>query len=206
MPWASPLRDLQRDPAPILPILHALKNDPSEYVRRSVANNLNDIAKDHPPVVIAVLREWGQKPTAEITAITRHSLRTLIKAGNAEALALLGFQHSAQVEVGRWQISPIAITLGESIMFSLEIVSTSDAPQELVIDYVIYFVKSNGSRAPKVFKLTTRTLPPRSAITITKRHAIKPITTRVYYPGEHALAVQINGVEFAGGIFDLKMP
>lgn len=204
LPWHQPLRSFIADPAPILPILDNLKNDPSEYVRRSVANNLNDIAKDHPEIVVHFLRGW--QPSYETKRIIRHALRTLIKEGDPAALALLGYDHKTAVEVKNLIIEPAEITLGENITFAFEITSQSDAPQELVIDYVIYFMKANGKRAPKVFKLTTKTLAPGETLILKKRHPIKPITTRQYYAGEQGLAVKINGTLFGEGTFTLLIP
>jgi 3-methyladenine DNA glycosylase AlkC len=204
LPWATALPDFKRDPAPILPILERLKNDPSEYVRRSVSNNLNDIAKDHPDVVLKVLRRWSTDATPETDWIIRRALRTLVKDGHSEALGLLGF-NGAAVAVKELTLSADAIQLGETLTFAFEIESQADAPQDLMIDYVVYFMKANGSLAPKVFKLTQRQIQPRETLRIQKKHAFVPISTRVYYPGEHGLALKINGTEFERQVFHISI-
>ncbi len=197
LPWAMRLPTLVADPAPILPLLDVLKDDESESVRRSVANNLNDIAKDHPEVVIEVLRGWQDHASPEIAWITRHALRTLLKQGHPGALALLGFEPDAAVTVRGLRVEPESVALGEEITVTCEIVSEGDAPQDLMIDYVMHFMKANGQLAPKVFKLTTRTLAPGEATTLRKLHSFRAITTRRYYPGPHAVEIQVNGTVLA---------
>ncbi|MBK9613686.1 hypothetical protein [Candidatus Amarobacter glycogenicus] len=69
-----------------------MKDDPAETVRRSVANHLNDITKDNPDLVLHTLQRWNDgQPSVETVWITRHALRSLVKAGHPEALALQGF-------------------------------------------------------------------------------------------------------------------
>lgn len=193
LPWAIRVPALIKDPSPILPILDALKLDPEEWVRRSVANNLNDIAKDHPDVVVEVLSGWQQHDTPEIKAITAHALRTLVKKGHPGALALLGFSAEAEVTVKNLVVEPDTIPLHGDITFSFEVESLGETPQDLVIDYVVHLMRANGKQTPKVFKLSKRTIQPGETITLRRKHSFAPVTTRKYYPGEHALEVQING-------------
>ncbi len=203
LPWAMGLLPFKFDPDPVLAVLERLKNDPSEYVRRSVANNLNDIAKDNPASVIDTLRRWQTEPGEGTAWIIRHALRTLIKAGHMEALELLGYQAGSGITVNGFRLGSDTIQVGESLSFAFEIESAADSAQDLMIDYIVYFVKANGKRAPKVFKLAQRKINPGETVRIEKRHSFRPITTRVYYPGEHALALKINGQEFEGGLFTL---
>jgi 3-methyladenine DNA glycosylase AlkC len=203
LPWAMALLDFKRDPSPVLPVLEKLKNDPSEYVRRSVANNLNDIAKDHPDVVIDTLRRWSTESGDGIRWITNRALRTLVKDGHADALALLDYGSNAAVEMKGFTVSADSINMGETLTFTFEITSAADAPQDLLIDYIVYFVKANGSRAAKVFKLAQRQLNPGETLRIEKKHPFRPITTRVYYAGEHALGLKINGQVYDGPTFTL---
>ncbi len=203
LPWAMALPALKADPSPILPILDALKADPSEDVRRSVANNLNDIAKDNPDVVLDVLRRWQADPSPDMQKLTRHALRTLIKVGHPGALELLGYSKGADVTVRNLTIEPAAIPMGEAITFAFEIESTADASQDLVIDYIVHLVRARGKTSPKVFKLTRRTIAPGETIRLSKKHSFAPITTRRYYPGEHAVQIQINGAPFERRSFAL---
>ncbi|MCC7206734.1 MAG: DNA alkylation repair protein, partial [Anaerolineae bacterium] len=194
LPWGMALPALKKDPSPLFPILDRLKADPSETVRRSVANNLNDIAKDNPERVIETLRRWreqGDSPTLQ--ALTRHALRTLVKAGHPGALDLLGLGTAPRVEVRGLTVAPAAIPEGGAVTFSFEIASLADEPQTLVIDYVVHLVRARGKISEKVFKLTKRTLGPGEAAAITRRHSFAPVTTRRYYPGRHAIQIKING-------------
>ena len=203
LPWGISLPIFKEDPTPILPILEQLKLDESEDVRRSVANNLNDIAKDNPQVTLDVLQRWQIHHTPEMQKLTRHALRTLIKAGNPAALALLGYGVSA-VTVKELTLERNTVRLGEKLSFSFVVESVSDAPQNLVIDYVLHFRKANGKQSPKVFKLTKKTLQPGEKLRIQRQHRFALITTRVYYPGEQAIEIQINGQRYEHATFVLR--
>ncbi|MEK7255053.1 MAG: DNA alkylation repair protein, partial [Bacteroidota bacterium] len=159
LPWAKRLKDFEKNPAPALALLEHLKNDPALLVRRSVANHLNDVAKSHGDLVVATLQRWKKEhPGKEMDWLIRHATRTLIKRGHPGALALLGFQKGAEVKVENLRLASSKINLGEHLEFSFDLVSTAADSQDLVIDYVLYFMKNNGSLAPKVFKMTARKL------------------------------------------------
>jgi 3-methyladenine DNA glycosylase AlkC len=204
LPWGMALDALKADPSPILPILEALKRDESESVRRSVANNLNDISKDNPDAVLEVLRRWQADGGEEIDWITGHALRTLLKAGHPEALDLRGFSPEPAIAVRNLTVEPEVVAMGGEVTFSFEIESLSDRPQELMIDYVVYYVKASGQRSPKVWKLSKRTLQPGQVLRITRQHSFAPVTTRKYYPGEHAVEPKINGELFGRVSFTLS--
>ncbi len=193
LPWASSLPDFKRDPSPILPILEQLRDDDSDYVRRSVANNLNDIAKDHPQRVIDLLAEWQRDAGPQRQWIIRHALRTLVKAGHPDALALMGYEAGVALEVSTAQVRPDPVRIGEAITFRWQIRSQSQQPQSLLIDYVLHFMKASGQTAPKVFKLTQRHLLPGETLVIEKTHSFRLINTRRYYPGQHMVSLKING-------------
>lgn len=192
LPWGIALPALKQDPSPLLPILDTLRHDASETVRRSVANNLNDIAKDHPDVVVEVLERW-QDGSDEIAEITPWALRTLVKAGHPGALALLGISHGAEIVVRDVRVEPATIPMGGEVTFSFEIESTSEIAQDLVIDYVVCYPKAKGKQSEKVWKLARRVLYSGEVATITRTHSFRPVTTRKYYPGEHSIAPKING-------------
>ena len=208
LPWGEHLHDFVQDPQPTLPILELLKFDPSLYVRKSVANHLNDISKDHPLYVIALLKRWkkeaGQEHALKIDWIIRRSLRTLIKEGDHRALKLIGVSSQAEIKINDVTIQQKKIHLGERLAFQFELQSLSSKPQKLVVDYLLHFVKSNGRTAPKVFKLKTTTIPSKGKLIFKKTHAVKKITTREYYPGVHFLEIQINGRIVARQEWQLK--
>lgn len=193
LPWGMRLHQFVEDPTPTLALLDKLKDDDSEYVRRSVANHLNDITKDNPDQAIATLQRWNEgNPSKDIQWITRHALRSLVKAGNPDALALLGYG-PPQVSLSDFTIMPDHIQMGDKFTLDFTLRSKAETEQKLVVDYVVHFVKANGKTSPKVFKLKTAVLPPNKSLSIHKKHHIKPITTRRYYPGEHPVQIQVNG-------------
>jgi hypothetical protein len=204
LPWGIRLQDLVSDPSPILPILERLKNDESEPVRKSVANNLNDISKDNADVVLDLLREWQTGATDEVRWITGHALRTLVKQGHPGALALLGYPSDASIAVQHVVVEPQSVQIGGEITLSFDIESLANKPLNLMVDYVVYHMRANGRLSPKVFKLTKRTIRPGEVLQIERKHSFAPVTTRRYYPGEHAIEPKINGRSFGRAGFVLE--
>ena len=205
LPWGLQLKSLIRDPGPTLPLLRALQDDPSEYVRRSVANHLNDIAKDHPALVAQWLHEHLPGASPERRALLRHASRTLVKDGDAAVLGAWGLGAPFRGEA-RLAVSPARIRLGEAVTLSLQLHARATQAQRLVVDYAVHHVKADGSTSPKVFKGWTLELPPHGRVQLEKRHAVKPITTRRYHPGLHSVVVQVNGRVVAEGAFELGVP
>jgi 3-methyladenine DNA glycosylase AlkC len=204
LPWAMRLPALVKQPAPILPILVALLDDPEDYVRRSVANSLNDIAKDHPALVADFVQRHLEGASAERRQLLRHASRTLLKNGDAKALANFGFAAARGITTSLTVATPV-VTFGEKLGFSIAVSNQDEAPQRLMIDYAIHHVKANGTLAPKVFKWKTLDLPAGGRQSIDKDHAICAITTRVYYPGTHRIEILVNGTVSASGGFELRM-
>ncbi|MEV0944673.1 DNA alkylation repair protein [Micromonospora wenchangensis] len=206
LPWARTLTAFVRDPQPVLEILEPLRSDPSEYVRKSVANNLNDISKDSPDVALATALRWSQEsPTPETTWIVRHALRTLVKKGNQEALAIVGVTGGEHIRVPAMGLHPRTLALGESTMIRLDVENTDSRRHTVTVDYVVHHVRKNGQRIPKVFKLTTLDLAPGERRTVEKSHPVREVSTRRYYPGEHLVDIQVNGQVLATDRFDLRL-
>lgn len=197
LPWGRRLERYVQSPQPALKLLNKLKDDPSLYVRRSVANNLNDISKDNPDKTLRLCKQWLRKPTPEREWIVKHACRSLIKAGHPECLGLLGFNKSPKINVSTVQLSRTALNMGESLNFTVTIKSCSRNKQKLVVDYAVHYIKSNGIPKPKIFKLKTFTLAPDEEICLSKNLSFKPITTRRYYPGTHSLELFVNGKSYA---------
>ena len=204
LPWAMTLPIFIDDPAPIIPLLEALKDDEEEYVRRSVANNLNDIAKDHADLVARIAARWLRGASKDRRKLIRHACRTLIKQGHTGTLRALGYGPPA-IELAKLNIRTPRVNFGGALEFDLVLTSTSDQAQAMIIDYAIHHRKANGSTSPKVFKWKTTTIKPRSTLIAKRKHAIKKITTRVYYPGSHRLEILINGISFGNKDFELLM-
>ncbi len=205
LPWGLRLQALVADPAPTLPLLAALQDDPSETVRRSVANHLNDIAKDHPGRVADWLALYLPGANAERRALLRHASRSLIKQGDARVLQAWGLGRPWRGSTAL-TLSPQRVDLGGHVELTLELCASGGAAQDLVVDYAVHHVKANGRLAPKVFKGWTLRLAPGQTCRLAKRHALRPITTRRYHAGEHGLDVRINGVVVAEGRFMLHLP
>ena len=203
LPWGMQLKGLITDPAPILPLLERLRDDPSEYVRRSVANNLNDIAKDHPDLVAGIAVDWLDDASKDRTRLVRHACRTLIKAGHSGALAAFGYG-PPKLDVS-FSVTPEVAHMGEDVTLSATLRSRSKTTQSLVVDYAVNFMRANGKPSPKVFKWTQATLEPGAEITLSKLHKLREVTTRKHYPGAHGVVLQVNGQALATGGFTLSL-
>ena len=203
LPWAPRLRAFMRDPTPVLELLELLKDDPSLYVRRSVANNLNDIGKDHPGLLLATAARWLKDATENRRWIIRHALRSAVKRGDTGALRVLGYGTKAKVAIQGGTVSPARVKRGGAVDVQFDLASTSPRPQRLVVDLRVHYVKANGKSSPKVFKLRALELAPRARANFRKRLSLKDLTTRKHYPGRHAIEVVINGVATALGTFEL---
>ena len=202
LPWGLQLKALVADPTPTLPLLRALQDDESAYVRRSVANHLNDIAKDHPERVAAWVREHRSPAHQQREALLRHASRSLIKQGHAPTLAAWGLGLGLQGRAGL-TLSAAEAPIGGSINISAELQSTSKQAQTLVVDYAVHHVRANGSRSPKVFKGWKLTLETGETRRFDKRHSLRPVTTRRLYPGVHRIELLVNGQASAHADFTL---
>jgi len=203
LPWAPRLRAFAADPAPVIALLERLRDDPSLYVRRSVANNLNDIWKDHPARLVQVAAAWLDGATAERRWIVQHALRAAVKKGDAGALAVLGFGTKASLKVVDHAIAPLRPRMGTKVVVTVTLENPSRRAQQVVVDLVVHFVKAHGGTSPKVFKLANVTLAPRESVALRKTVSLADLTTRRHYPGRHRVALQMNGVAQRLGEFTL---
>ncbi len=203
LPWGTRLKGLIADPTPILPLLARLRDDPSEYVRRSVANNLNDIAKDHPDLVGEIAADWLDRASKDRTRLVRHACRTLIKAGHPGALAAFCYA-PPELELS-FSVTPQLARMGDDLTLTARLKSRSERAQKLVVDYALYFMRANGKPAPKVFKWTRVDLPPGKELTLSKTHKLREVTTRKHYPGAHEVVIQVNGQGMGADRFTLVL-
>lgn len=206
LPWGIRLQEFCIDPSPNLAGLTQLRDDESEYVRRSVANHLNDIAKDNPDTVIQLCRSWQKGASKNTLWVIKHACRSLIKLGKPEVFPLLGFTENPQVKASSLSIENEQVIQGDSLSFSVDITSTAKSPQKLAIDFVIYHMKANGQLSPKVFKWKELSLKANEKVTLAKQHKMKAISTRKYYSGEHRIAFTINGKEQPSTSFNFHIP
>ncbi len=193
LPWAPRLRSFQRDPSAVLHLLELLRDDAELYVRRSVANNLNDIGKDHPERLVTVAGRWVQGATAERQWIVRHALRSSVKRGDLAALKVLGFGTTSRLEVVQSKVEPARPKLGGQVVVTCTVKNPSRRTQRVIVDLRVHFTKSNGATSPKVFKLATVDLAPGATRALRKTVSLADLTTRKHYPGLHTVELQLNG-------------
>jgi 3-methyladenine DNA glycosylase AlkC len=201
LPWAMAVPFLKTDPSSILPILENLKKDDSDFVRRSVANNLNDIAKDHPEIVIGIAKNW-KGISHETDAIIKHGSRTLLKKGHAKILAHYGLE-SKNILISAFKISPTSVNIGGHLAFSFDITNQMPVKQNIRLEYGLYYRKANGELTRKVFKISEKVYAPKTKVEVKRKQSFKKITTRVFYPGKHQLSIIVNGEEKAIKTFQL---
>jgi 3-methyladenine DNA glycosylase AlkC len=203
LPWGLQLKGLIADPSPTLPLLEALLDDDDEAVRRSVANHLNDIGKDHPALVAEWLERHLPDASPRRRALLRHASRSLVKRGDARVLKAWG--HGSRLRgSAQLLVTPRRVVLGGAIVLDVTLQSAAKRTQTLVVDYAIHHVKANGGTSPKVFKGWTLELAGGESRALRKSHPVKPITTRRYFSGRHRVELLVNGSAVADAWFDLK--
>jgi len=190
LPWAIGLSEFKKNPAKVLKVLEILKDDSSEYVRKSVANNLNDISKDNPEIVLNIAKKWYGK-NSETDWILKHGMRGLLKKGNSEALKLFGFATAKGLSINILKIDPNKVKLGEKIIFSFNM--TSEKTQKVRIEYTIDFLTYSGKISKKIFKISEGLYEKNRTYEFKKSHSFKDLTVRKHFKGEHTLAIVING-------------
>ncbi len=200
LPWAMSLPEFKKDPTPILPVLENLKNDSSEYVRRSVANNLNDISKDHPELSLEIAKKWQGK-SKETDKLVKHAMRSLLKSNFPGSMQLFGYSEPQDVLVNSFEVNTSSIKIGDRLKFSFSIRNKSKKVSLIRIEYGIYFLLANGKNNRKVFKISERKLSPGEEIKFSREHSFREITTRKYYPGKHLVSLIANGEEKEKGDF-----
>lgn len=199
LPWAQALPMFKRDPAPILPILEQLKADASLYVRKSVANNLNDIAKDNPTVVLDIAKDWLGSH-AHTDWIVRHGCRTLIRKAEPRALELFGYaaaDSSRELAVAELAAAPDAVAIGGSCELAYQLRVREGEPVRIRIEYGIDFVKSGGRVSRKLFLLSDKTVAGGQTVRGVRQHRWANLSTRRHYSGLHRIVLLVNGRELA---------
>ncbi len=200
LPWAMAIPALKRDPTPILPILENLRSDPSEFVRRSVANNLNDIAKDNPGTVVEIVRRWkGQ--SKETDWILKHGCRTLLRKADPETLSIFGLRTTLSCEITAFSLTSERIRIDDHLHFTFSMLSNEKDHARLRVEYAIYYMKANGRQSRKLFKITENSYESGKPYLFTRSQSFKNMTTRTHYPGQHKLAIVVNGLELASREF-----
>jgi 3-methyladenine DNA glycosylase AlkC len=203
LPWAPRLRVFQNNPRPCLALLERLKDDPELYVRRSVANHLNDIGKDHPELLVETAERWQQGASPERTWIVRHALRSAVKRCEPGALRLLGYEKKTRLSVENASVSPERALCGDAVVLSFELANNGEAAERVMVDFRIFFVKANGRVSPKVFKLKVLEVPAGGRVLLQKKVSLAEMTTRKHYPGVHRIELLLNGEAREVGAFEI---
>ena len=202
LPWAMALPELKKDPSPIVPLLEKLIDDPAEWVRRSVANNLNDISKDNPETALSLFRKWKGK-NENVDWVVKHGARTLLKQGRPDVMELFGFGAADSIEIKNFRITTPKVSIGEHLHFELDLVNKSKTDTLVRLEYGVYYLKANGSLSRKVFKISEKEYKAKSTSRIERRQSFQLITTRKYHTGGHELSVIVNGNESDPCTFEL---
>lgn len=202
LPWSFKLDEVIKNPALTRPILETLRADQELYVRKSVANHLNDISKENPDYMLDLVNTWDKK-NPDTLWIIKHASRTLIKKGNSGSLSVFDFEKDAKVKVENFKVKPAKLKLGESLVFEFDLVSEKNKTQKLVIDYVIHYRKKSGELSPKVFKLKELHLTAKERVSISKKQVFKDFTTRKHEKGQHIIEIQVNGKILSRQVFHL---
>jgi 3-methyladenine DNA glycosylase AlkC len=200
LPWAMGIPYLKKDPAPILPILENLKHDPSEYVRRSVANNLNDIAKDHPDLVLNIVKKWRGRD-ANTDWIVKHGCRSLLKKGDEHALSLHGFNPTCKSQVVAFNLLKDRVRIGDYLNFEFHFVNLEKKVANFRLEYGIDYITSTGKSSRKVFKITENAFAPGETVNIRRKQSFKDFTTRKHFKGKHNITIFANGKKLASKEF-----
>jgi 3-methyladenine DNA glycosylase AlkC len=204
LPWGTQLKALIADPSPTLPLLRALQDDPSAYVRRSVANHLNDIAKDHPALIVEWLQAHLTDAPPRRRALLKHACRTLIKQGHPQVLQAWGLGRPLRGQA-HLRLTPRRLRVGDAFAMGVTIDSTAPRTQTLLIDYAVHHVKADGRSTLKVFKGWSVELPAHGQLRLAKRHSMRAVTTRRYHAGRHEVDLRINGAVCARAFFELRI-
>ena len=211
LPWGMRLSIFIEQPQLVMPLLVALRDDEEEYVRRSVANHLNDIAKDHPKLIIETAQQWlAEESLALLNTVQRkqrrklirHACRTLFKQGEPEVMALFGYQPAEDVHC-HLSSDQLTVSFSGDFKFEMQLEKKSSEANQLMVDYVMHFQKANGNQTPKVFKWLDRNFTDKASESISRKHSFRKISTRKYYPGTHRLEVIVNGIKKAQIDFEL---
>ena len=204
LPWGTKLVALVDDPSPCIPVLEKLMDDPSLYVRKSVANHLNDISKDHPKLVVEYIIKW--KDTSEnANWILRHGARTLLKNGNHEVLHIFGTSRNLAYNIENFYLEHNQLTQNDPLAFSFSVTNLSENEAMFRVEYNIWYVKSGGQRSKKIFKIAEKPILSHSKQEFKKQHRFQDLTTRRHYAGIHKISIVVNGNESEPLAFELKM-
>ncbi|MBK7142829.1 MAG: DNA alkylation repair protein [bacterium] len=202
--WTIHIEAFRKNPRPVIDLLEKLKADDSLYVRKAVANNLNDISKDHPDIVLTTALAWMKTNDVRTNWILKRACRSLIKKGTPEVFKLFGFTSNPQVEITKLRLTPSKAKIGDGARLSFDLLSCAKRSQKLAIDYRVHYVKADGKLSGKVFKLVEKSLKAGESLSLSSKHSFREMTTRKHYPGKHKIEIIVNGQVFGTLAFTLS--
>ncbi|GBF38463.1 DNA alkylation repair protein [Leptospira johnsonii] len=205
LPWGKGIPGLKKDPERTLSILENLKNDPDEVVRRSVANHLNDISKDHPDLVISIAKKWmGKSENTDL--LLKHALRGLLKQGNSDTLSIFGFAKSTSVKISKLDLQPKIVEIGKHLVYRFELRSEAKEPTLYRLESKIHYLKPSGKFSTKVFQIEEREFSPKETKVYERKQSFQQMTTRIHSAGIHKLEIIVNGETKAKADFNVSLP
>ncbi len=204
LPWSFKLDQVIKDPKVTRSILEKLRGDEQLYVKKSVANHLNDISKENTDYMLGLINTWD-KTNPHTAWIIKHASRTLIKKGHAGSLAVFDFEKNVKVKLENFKLNKTKIKLGAELEFSFNLLSEKAKSQKLVIDYAIHYAKKSGGQSAKVFKLKEMELKSKQTIFISKKQRFQDFTTRKHYAGKHIVEIMVNGKSIQKKAFELNV-
>ena len=204
LPWGRKLSPFILDPSPTLPLLDQLKDDASPYVRRSVANHLNDIAKDNPTVALDVAHAWLPEASQARRRIVEHGLRTLLKRGDTRALELLG-NAPTNALVARGELSHRTANLGDTLTLRAILENQGRTPVSALVEARVHFARPSGKASVKPFRVGRVTVAPGASATLEKMLPLVHRSIRKLHPGAHVVELQVNGTRSPMGVFVLAL-
>lgn len=202
--WMEHIPAFRRDPRPVIALLERLRADPSLYVRKAVANNLNDISKDHPQLALEVAARWRAEGDPRTDWIVARGLRTLLKRGDASAHRLQEREQGAPVVVERFELDPLEAVIGGEIALGCALRCEATEPTAVAVDYRLHFARPRGRASAKVFHWSRRVLAPGERLSLRARRALADLSTRRHHPGAHRVELLLNGVPVAEARFELR--
>lgn len=202
LPWAMALPEFKKDPSLILDILEKLKNDKSEFVRRSVANNLNDISKDHPELVLEICERWYNK-NEKTDWVVKHACRSMLKAGNKRALLLFGYGSSSGKRIDKLKLEKKTVIIGNDLHYSFQLIISTEKESKVRLEYGMDFIKANGKKSRKIFKITENAYKS-GTHSFSRKHSFIDMSTRKHYEGKHGITIIVNGDEMANASFMVR--
>jgi len=201
LPWAPGVPALKKDPSLIIPILELLRNDLSEDVRRSVANNLNDVSRSHPNLVLDLCESWFGE-SEETDKMIKHALRSMLKAGNTRALRLFGFGDPEAVSITGLSLTPKDPAVGADGEYFFDMHVAGEQALQLRLELKVQYMRKRGKTSQKVFQIREGIFEP-GAHTFRRKFSFMDLSTRKHYPGRHVFRIMVNGEEKALLEFEL---